>query len=178
MIDPMGSEHRDVAKQRIYPKIWMFCVCMLTWVVFSGLFDPFHLSLGVISSLIVTWAGTDILFPDDQSKPQSVAFSLGFVPYLAWLLYKIILANLHVFRLALAPDVKHRIEPSIIKFKTNLKSDFAKFILANSITLTPGTVTIRIEDNEFVVHAIDSVAAEGLQSEMELRVAKLFGEVP
>ena len=64
----------------------------------------------------------------------------------------------------------------MVSFKTTLTSDFAKFVLANSITLTPGTVTVRIKNDEFLVHALTDFTANGVPGDMERRVKHIFGE--
>ena len=65
--------------------------------------------------------------------------------------------------------------PRVVTFKTQLKTDFAKFVLANSITLTPGTITIQIKGNQFVVHAIsEAVEKDLLSGDMERRVIAVF----
>jgi multicomponent Na+:H+ antiporter subunit E len=91
-----------------------------------------------------------------------------------WLLYQIVLSTLHVTFLALHPRMKDQIDPTIVTFKTKLKSNLGKVALANSITLTPGTITIRVEGQVFYVHAISRKAAAGLPGEMEERLAKVF----
>ena len=69
------------------------------------------------------------------------------------------------------------IDPRIIKFKSKLQSDLARVTFANSITLTPGTITVYVTmDGDFSVHAIDKKSREGLPGEMEARIAKAFGE--
>jgi multicomponent Na+:H+ antiporter subunit E len=70
--------------------------------------------------------------------------------------------------------MKDQIDPTIVTFKTKLTNNIAKVALANSITLTPGTITIRIEEDIFYVHAISRKAAAGLPGEMEERLAKVF----
>jgi multicomponent Na+:H+ antiporter subunit E len=90
------------------------------------------------------------------------------------LLWQIILANFHVLKLALTPSGTAEIRPRIVRFKTQLTSPFARFVFAQSITLTPGTVTVTIEGDEFVVHAISRAAAEGLAGAMERRIAHVF----
>jgi multicomponent Na+:H+ antiporter subunit E len=90
-------------------------------------------------------------------------------------LYQIVLANLHVVHLVLAPA---KIRPQIIHFKTRLKSDLSKVTFGNSITLTPGTITLDIDDGEIYVHALsDKVARDLLTGEMERRVAHVFCEL-
>jgi multicomponent Na+:H+ antiporter subunit E len=142
------------------------------WILLSGKFDLFHLTLGVISSALVSFLSTD-LFMYEQGKNR-VSTGLRFLMYLPWLLYQIVLSTLHVTFLALHPKMKEQIDPTIVTFKTTLKTDIAKVALANSITLTPGTITIRVVDQVFHVHAISRKAAAGLPGEMEERLAKVF----
>ncbi len=179
MRDPSGREDIPMERQGTGTQfVLMFAMCMVTWFVFSGRYDVFHLVLGMISSLIVTWASGDLLSPNRKiSMRCAMTISWRMAVYLIWLVIEVVKANIHVFKLALSPNVRDRIEPSIVTFKTVLKTDLAKFVLANSITLTPGTVTIKIEDGVFVVHAIDTSAAEGLQEQMERRVAHIFSEI-
>jgi len=66
------------------------------------------------------------------------------------------------------------LSPKMVEFETQLEKEFSKFVLANSITLTPGTVTVRIEGNRFFVHALTDKAATGLPGSMEKRIARIF----
>jgi multicomponent Na+:H+ antiporter subunit E len=158
----------------------MFILMMLFWILMSGKFDPFHLILGAISSLIVAWSSTDLLFQDRDKSPAARLSEAGrFVLYACWLFWQIVLANFHVIYLSLTPKpLKETLSPHIFNFKTTLNTDFARFVLANSITLTPGTVTIRVSEDIFLVHAITVKAAGDLEggsiSEMERRVAWVF----
>ena len=157
-------------------QISIFVLLLATWAVFSGKFDAFHLGLGVLSSLIVTVISQDLLFAD---RGKSLGERLGeggrFVKYVLWLLWQVALANVHVFKLAMTKTGEEEMAPRVVKFKTKLKSDFAKFVFANSITLTPGTVTISITGNQFLVHAISEATAKDLATgEMERRVAEVF----
>ncbi len=96
------------------------------------------------------------------------------VCYLFWLLGQIILSNLHLLKLAFSP--RSSLQPQIVRYECKLDSDFEKFVLANSMTLTPGTVTMKILGNTYYVHAISDVAAAGLQGPMESRIAHIFAE--
>ena len=154
-------------------KVYTFFIMMGFWILLSGKFDLFHLTLGVISSALVSFLSADLFMYNPQSRSR---FTIGvrFLLYLPWLLYQILLSTLHVTFLALHPKMKELIDPTIVTFKTNLKTDIGKVALANSITLTPGTITIRIEGPVFYVHAISRKAAAGLPGEMEERLAKVF----
>lgn len=158
-----------------------FVVMFSFWLMLSGQFDVFHLALGVVSCLIVAVISSDLLFQDARKDLVSrVREALRFIPYTAWLLWQIVVANFQVIGLAVSPrPVRRTLEPHIFTFRTRLTSDFARFVLANSITLTPGTVTIRITGDIFHVHAITRQSAGDLPegeaaSEMERRVAWAF----
>ena len=154
-----------------------FFILLTAWVILSGQFDLFHLSLGLISCLFVTWFSSDLLFHDRTRGPASRLRELVRFPvYAGWLFYEIMVANVHVLYLALHPKGMDFVDPQVVRFRTQLKSDFAKYILANSITLTPGTVTVKIDGDEFYVHAISRKTAMSLEGEMEDRIAWATGE--
>ena len=118
---------------------------------------------------------SDLLFQDTSvSRSARIRQFIRLPGYVLWLLYEIFLATLYVFRLALRPKGLGDVRPQVVRFKTHLKTDFAKWVFANSITLTPGTVTIRIDDDEFHVHAISEKTALGLEGEMEKRIAAVW----
>ena len=95
--------------------------------------------------------------------------------YLVWMLYQIWLSNIHILRLALGPIGLPEVEPKLVRIKTNLKTDFGKWMLANSITLTPGTITIDIKDDELLIHSISSLTTEGVEEDdMERKIAAIF----
>ncbi|MCP3899701.1 MAG: Na+/H+ antiporter subunit E [Desulfobacteraceae bacterium] len=145
------------------------------WIVLSGKFDFLLISLGLISSFIVSFFFYDLLFPNFAFNYLGMAFR--FSKYLPWLLWEIIKANFHLLFIVFHPRLNELIDPHIIVFKTNLKTDIAIATMANSITLTPGTITVSSDsDGVFRVHAIDKETAEALPGEMLERVAKIFGE--
>jgi len=153
--------------------IYTFLIMFGFWILLSGKFDLFHLTLGILSSALVALLSSDILM-HDPGKRDRLAITFRFICYVPWLLYQIVLSTFHVAFLALHPRMRDHIDPTIVTFKTKLKSTIAQVALANSITLTPGTITIRIEDNVFYVHAISRKAAAGLPGEMEDRLARVF----
>ena len=88
------------------------------------------------------------------------------------LIREIIKANLAIIPRILT--VEEEMDPIIVKFRTSLKSDFTKMLLANSITLTPGTITVALEDDEYTIHCLDTSLAEGLEnSDFEKALKKL-----
>lgn len=145
------------------------------WCVLSGQFDAFHLGLGALACLMITAFSKRLLFQDEKiSLTSRMAEGWRFIFYLFWLLKEIVLANLHVLYLACHPRMQEVVDPKIIRFTTLLKKDFSRFVFANSITITPGTVTVQVNGNEFVVHAISHKMASGLPGEMEERIQRVF----
>ena len=78
------------------------------------------------------------------------------------LVKEIIKANFAVIKMIMSS--RYEIEPAVVKFKTDLKTTTARILLANSITLTPGTITVSLENDEYVVHCLDKSLAEGINS--------------
>ena len=154
-----------------------FSVLFSFWLIWSGKFDLFHLALGVISSYIVTkWSGDLLVEGSGLGIGKRLKIFIRYEIYSIWLLYEILLANIHVIYVAMHPEMKNIINSQMIEFKTKLKTDFAKYILAQSITLTPGTVTVRINNNKVLVHALTSQTADGVPGIMEDKVSAVFEE--
>jgi len=152
-----------------------FSILFVLWVIWSGKFDLFHLVLGVIAtSIVAVWSG-DLLVQDQRvSLGHRVRMFFRFEWYSLWLVYEILLANFHVIYVALHPNMKRMLDPKMVSFKSKLKGEMPQFILAQSITLTPGTVTVRANDGEFLIHALTAKVAKDLPGDMEARVARIF----
>lgn len=171
----VGSTERN--RVLFYPFVATFVIMLGIWVLLSGKLDPFHLSMGFISCGIVSYLSCDLLFPSFKMKGLLGQW-IRFAWYIPWLMLEIIKANLHVTYLAFHPRMMELIDPRIVKFPSKLKGDLALVTFANSITLTPGTITVDVSiDGNFKVHAIDKASGDPLPGEMEARIAKAFGEV-
>ena len=90
--------------------------------------------------------------------------------YILVLIKEIIEANIQVLKFVYSP--KYIPEPTISYFKVDLKSGFAKVLFANSITLTPGTITVSVNDDEFCVHALDISLVEGIEEGGFVRILR------
>ena len=154
---------------------YSFLVLFAPWLVLSGKFDAMHVGMGVISCLLLSYLCADLLFQDSNtSTVQRLRQFVKFTTYLGWLFWQIILANFHVFRVAFSPRMEKLLSPRMVTFETQLKKELSRFVLANSITLTPGTVTVRVEGSRFLVHALNKTAARDLPGSMEQRIANIF----
>lgn len=175
-MDQQRTSTSPRARKKFVPFLLTFFIMLLVWILLSGRFDLFHLCLGIISSALVAYFSGDLLFDSPRIRPLPGA-CLGFIRYIPWLLYQVFLANLHVLYLVFHPRMKDLIDPQIIGFRSRLKSDFSLVTFANSITLTPGTITVYVSiDGDFSVHAIDEKSRQGLPGDMEKRIADAFGE--
>ncbi|MDJ0781859.1 MAG: Na+/H+ antiporter subunit E [Desulfosarcinaceae bacterium] len=151
-----------------------FLLLLALWIVFSGRFDGFHLAMGVLASALVARLSGGLIFT--RPAPKGLPRLWGrLIAYLPWLLYQIFRANLHVLYLVFHPRMMDKINPKIIKFDSRLKSDYARTLFANAITLTPGTITVDVTAlGRFAVHCIDDVSGDPLPGQMEERIARVF----
>jgi multicomponent Na+:H+ antiporter subunit E len=142
------------------------------WVGLSGYFDAVHLAFGAFATTLVTLLSHRFLAPP-HGLGRAAARLVRLALYAPWLLGQVVLANWDVLLrvLGLRP-----IDPQVVRLRPGLRSPFGEVTLANSITLTPGTVTIAIEGGEFVVHAIAPEAARGVvEGPMVERVLRVEG---
>ena len=149
-------------------------VLTAVWLAWSGHFEPLLLTLGAGSIVFVVALSAHMKVVDHESVPIGLHYPrlLLYVPWLAW---EIIKANVDVARRILTPG-EPPIAPRIIRVKASQKSDLAQVVYANSITLTPGTVSIDVSGGEILVHALHAEAAAGVESgEMDRRCAGLEG---
>jgi multicomponent Na+:H+ antiporter subunit E len=144
------------------------------WLLFSGHYDVFHISAGVLSVGLIMLLNRELfrvrLFPGDIHRELKITAAFRYVP---WLLKEIIIAAIGVARIVLTPRMP--LDPSLLEFHAELPNAGSQTILANSITLTPGTITIDISHGVFLVHAINDSSSDGLvQGVMPARVAHLY----
>jgi len=152
----------------------LFILLFSFWLLLSTFLDWFHLFFGLLSTALVTLFTYDMVFVNED-RGNNIQKLFRFALYLPWILYQIILANVDVAKRVLDP--KMPIDPGMITFKSVLKTDLSRTTLANSITLTPGTVTIDIDDDTFLIHAIAKEPADDLlEGTMEKKVAHVFME--
>ncbi len=154
-----------------------FLLLFLMWCAFSGLYDPFHLALGALSCCWVAAVSGGIAPPESpRNRPKrGLKFALGLIGYGFWLVMEVVKAALEVFRLTVTPKLEQTLSPSLMEFRTELADDFSRFLLAHSITLTPGTVTVRVDGDLFLVHSLTEKMASAVPGEMEARLLRLFG---
>ena len=153
--------------------IALFVVLMAVWLLNSGHYTPMIISFGVGSCLFVVWLSRRMGIVDDEALPVRL-IPRAFL-YAPWLVKEVFTANVDVARRVLTPG-KLDISPTLFHAKTTQASDLGRVLYANSITLTPGTVSVLVHGRSIWVHAIAEEVAEGLmEGEMDRRVTRLEG---
>ncbi len=136
-------------------------VLAIYWAALSGLYKPLLLSLGAVSVFLTLALTIRMGILDGETTPYPRLIQL--VRYWGWLGGEILKANIAVAREILRPDMD--LQPTVFRVRAPQDSDLGRTVFANSITLTPGTVTMDVDGDEFIVHALTPGMAdlEGLK---------------
>jgi len=163
-------------KRNFINSIPLFTLMLGFWIFLSGKFDLFHLLAGVICSILVTVFSRKLHLANPPDRGGIALELYRLLKYSLWLVYQIFISGIDVTKRVFKLDMP--INPGIIKTKSMLKSDVALTVLANSITLTPGTMTIDIVDEEIYIHCLAIESEEALlksEAEFELQIMKMLG---
>ncbi len=148
----------------------LFVVLFSVWLLWSGHYTTLLLTLGLFSCLFVLLVMRRMSAVDHEAAPVDITARAAL--YLPWLTWQIVKANLDVARRIVQPRMPVR--PHVLKVRAGQRSDLGRVIYANSITLTPGTVTIGVSGDEFTIHALTDEAAAGIGGgEMNDRVCAI-----
>ena len=150
-----------------------FIALYLFWLVLSGYFTLFLMSAGAACAFAVVWFARRMDVIDAEGHPVQLGWRI--VAYWIWLSKEIAKSAWEVSRIIVDPRLP--ISPTMVSFKPSQKTTVGLVIHANSITLTPGTITIDIGKGGFVVHALTRAGAEGVTSgDMDRRVRACEGD--
>ena len=142
------------------------------WLLLSGIYTPFLVLSGLGVSIAVAALAWRIGSADPEGHPVQLAPAV--VAYWPWLIKEIAVSGWQVTRIILDPRLP--ISPALVKFTPSQKTTVGLVTHANSITLTPGTITVEADPEAFLVHALTRADADGLAgSEMDRRVSRLEG---
>lgn len=144
------------------------------WLLLSGHFSPLMLALGLISSGFCVWLAGRMGITDREGVPLHLGARV--IVYLGWLVREVFITNLKVAKIILSPELP--VNPVMFLAPAGQKSDLGRAIFANSITLTPGTITVEADDagRHILVHALSAGMSWGEAScEMDRRVRALEG---
>lgn len=156
-----------------FNKVVLFVILFAVWVVLSGYLNPFFLTLGAISCLISVYVAVQLSKNSDHFS--NLFIRLIKIPlYFFWLVKEIIISSLAVTKIVWSP--KLNINPILAWIPSSQKDDISITCFANSITLTPGTVSILVEDGRICVHGLQKDSLEELaKGDMDKRVSQCMG---
>ena len=148
----------------------MYILLYVLWLLFNGKlsWEVCILGIGIVAALAL------LLYVLFSYTPKKDLLFLQRIPlffiYVFVLLFEIIKASLAVIRIILHPEKK--IKPTLMTFDAGLKTRFGRYILANSITLTPGTITVNLNSDHFTVHCLDRGMMDGFEEGILLRLLR------
>lgn len=154
-------------------RTWWLAMGLFTfWVLLAGGLDPVDLALGaLLSVLTASWAAR-MLWQGELPRigPRE---ALRFIAYVPWLLLEVVKAAMQVAEIVLDPRLP--VDPEIVTTHTSLRRDVSRVTLANSITLTPGTLTVDIDEEILLVHCLAPGFRRGIEEcLLERRIARVF----
>ncbi len=164
---------------RLFTFLFITVVLWLLWLAFAGSLDPQEMFTGAIVAAMVAVmrsGGPCLLGGPKMLQPKRIFYGILYVPYVFW---HILLSNFDVARRVLSPHLD--ITPGIVKVRTTLKSPVGRMILANSITLTPGTLSVDIAGDDLYIHWLDvesrdaEAAARQITEGFEKYLEVIFG---
>jgi len=154
----------------------MYFFFLLIWIVFNGRITPEIVLFGVILSAFIHLFFCRLMGYRPGADAKILRNFFRGIAYVLLLIAEVIKANIGVIKLVLSPKIE--VDPVLVYFKTDLRSELSRVVLANCITLTPGTITCELsEDGVFAVHCLDKGMAEGIEESSFVRLLrKMEGE--
>jgi len=141
-------------------------ILLAFWLVLSGHFEAKLIGFGIASCVLVVYLATRMDVVDQEGLPLHLGGR--FWVYFPWLMKEILVANIHVARLILDPRLP--ISPILVHYRGSQKTDLGRALYANSITLTPGTITTGVHGDDFEIHSLTWVDVDGREEdEMDRR---------
>ena len=150
----------------------MYILLLLFWIILNGKITTEILIFGVVLAAAIFWFMCKFL---DYSPKYEMFVAKNFF----WIITYFVVLVIEMFKSAIAVykrvySKKIEIQPQMVFFDVDIKSEFLRFVLANSITLTPGTITVDVDENHFCVHALDYTLAEGIEDSVFIKMLKIM----
>lgn len=159
--------------ESVFHATFLFLALVAFWAILSGHFtERFLVGAGLLTAALVTLAMVRLRLVLLQEWPLRRAFQAALI-YLPWLLWQAVVANVRMIRIVWSPRTT-LVSPRLVRVPCRLRTSLGRATFANSITFTPGTVTILVEDDAVLVHALTAADEAGLlDGSLERHVARL-----
>ena len=154
-----------------------FLVLFASYLALAGIHVQELLLGAIVSALLTVILAKHVNYTIDYRFPvRLLVFIFAYIPLFVW---QLILSNLAVARIVLSPKINKHLNPGFVKISTDLKGDFAKLTLANSITLTPGTLSVDIDGNDIYIHTVNikGKTPEENRENISAKFEKLLGVI-
>lgn len=148
----------------------MYVLYFILWVIFNGNITLEICLLGLVIAAVVFAFTCRFMDYSIAKEKQLYKRSFKFLKYICVLVKEIVKANFAVIHMILSE--KEEVEPVLVDFEADMETTIGKVLLANAITLTPGTITVSLEDSKYTVHCLDESLAEGMDQSVFVKLLK------
>lgn len=148
----------------------MYLMYLILWIIYNGGFTLEILLFGLVIAAAIFAFTCKFMGHSLKRELRMYRKVFGMLRYVCVLVVEIVKANFAVIHMILSEE--EEVEPALVHFSSDMKTDMGKAFLANAITLTPGTITVTLEGSEYVVHCLDKSLAEGMDSSVFVRCLK------
>lgn len=138
----------------------MYLLYFFLWIIFNGAFTLEICLFGLVIAGVIFWFTCKYMDYSVEKEKQNLKRIPKFLHYVYVLVKEIAKANVTVIHMILSE--REEVEPILVSFRSEMKTPAGKAFLANAITLTPGTITVSLEGDEYTVHCLDESLAEGM----------------
>jgi len=171
--DSTGRGARPETKGGGVPTLVLGAALGGLWLVLSGHYTPLLLSLGAVCVCLSVWFARRMGLIDREGV--FIHLFPGLIGYWAWMVKEIFVSNVQVARIVLSPSLP--ISPALVHYRASQSTDLGRVLFANSITLTPGTITTEVMGDDLRIHALEWVFVDGVEEGiMDARVVQLEGK--
>ena len=146
----------------------MYLLYFLLWVIFNGKITLEICLFGLVIAGAVFAFTCKFMDYSIEKEKKNIRKYGRFFQYVCVLVIEIVKANFQVIHMVLSE--REEVEPALVRFRSDMKTSVGKSFLANAITLTPGTITVLLEDSEYVVHCLDESLAEGMDDSVFVKL--------
>ena len=148
----------------------MYILLFLFWIILNGKITAEIVAFGLVLTTAIFWFMCRFLEYSPKYEVFVVKNFIWIIAYFFVLIIEMVKSAITVYKKVYSRRIE--IQPQMVFFDVDIKSEFLRFVLANSITLTPGTITVDVDDNHFCVHALDYTVAEGIEDSTFIKILK------
>lgn len=146
----------------------MYLLYFLLWVIFNGNFTLEICLFGIVIAAVIFAFTCRFMDYSIEQEKKNIRKAGKFLRYVCVLVIEIVKANAAVIHMILSEQ--EEVQPVLVSFRSDMKTPAGRAFLANAITLTPGTITVLLEDSDYVVHCLDESLAEGMDDSVFVKL--------